>query len=184
MVDRLRLRRDATALLVIDIQERLCAAMEPAALARMVARSRALIDGAAALGLPAATSEQYPQGLGPTIEPIRVALGERFRPVEKVQFSACLLPILEALGARSHVLVCGMETHVCVFQTVRDLAARGVVPHVCADAVISRTAEDRRVGLELCAAAGGVVTTVEAALFDLLERAGTPEFKRASAAVK
>jgi nicotinamidase-related amidase len=184
MEDRLRLRRDDTAVLVIDIQERLCAAMEPRALERVVARSRALLEGAAALGLPVALTEQYPKGLGPTVEPIRAALGERFLAHAKTEFTASLPPVLETIGKRGGVLVCGMETHVCVFQTVRDLAARGHVPHVCADAVISRFEEDRRVGLALCERAGAVLTTVEAALFDLLGCAGGPEFKRISAAVK
>ena len=184
MEERLVLQRDETAVLVIDIQERLCAAMDPDGLSRMVPRCRALIAGAHALGLPLAVTEQYPKGLGPTIDAIQEAVGDGFRPVEKLDFNACLPGVLSKFGSCGRVLVCGMETHVCVYQTVRDLVHRGFLPHVCADAVISRTAEDRRVGLELCAAAGGVITTVEAALFDLLQRAGTPEFKLVSAAVK
>jgi len=88
------------------------------------------------------------------------------------------------LSGKKHVLIAGMETHVCVYQTVRDLAARGVTPVLCADAVLSRADEDRRVGLQLCQDAGARVSTVEAALFDLLGEAATPEFKRVSAAIK
>ena len=77
-----------------------------------------------------------------------------------------------------------MEAHVCVFQTVRDLVGRGVQPFLCVDAALSRTEEDRRVGVELCKEAGAVITTVEAALFDLLGKAGTPEFKAVSTAVR
>jgi nicotinamidase-related amidase len=77
-----------------------------------------------------------------------------------------------------------METHVCVFQTVRDLVAAGYEVHVCADAVSSRTEEHRRVGLELCREAGAVVSLAETAVFDLLHRAGTDEFKRVSPLVK
>lgn len=183
MTHALRLRPQDAALLVVDVQERLCAAMDRDALDRMLARTNAAIEGARALGLPVVVTEQYPKGLGPTHSLVKLRLGA-FRPVEKVEFSAALPDVLAALGERRQVLVAGMETHVCVYQTVRDLAERGYTPRVLADAVLSRAEEDRRVGLELVREAGGRVSTVEAALFDLLGRAGTPEFKRVSAAVK
>lgn len=175
--------RDDAALLVVDLQERLAAAMEPAALERVVNRTRAAILGARALGLPVVFTEQYPKGLGPTLPQLREVLGAQ-APVEKLDFSCVQDPVLQQLGTRSQILVVGMETHVCVFQTVRDLAGRGLTPYLCADAVLSRTVEDRRVGLELCRETGAVITTVEAALFDLLGRAGSAEFKAVSAAVK
>ncbi len=178
-----RLVRGKAALLVIDLQERLAAAMPGPSLERVVNRTRAAIAGAKALGLPVVATEQYPKGLGPTLPSIREALGDA-RAVEKVQFSCALPEVLSALGDRTQILVTGMETHVCVFQTVRDLAERGLTPFLCADAVLSRTELDRDVGLALCGKAGAVTTTVEAALFDLLGRAGTPEFKQISAAVK
>ncbi len=177
------LDRATTAVLIVDIQERLGAAMDSRALERMVRRTVALITGARALGLPLCVTEQYPKGLGPTVAAVREAMpGLAVR--EKSSFSCLADGIPEALAGKSQVLIAGMETHVCVFQTARDLAAIGVTPYLCADAVLSRTEEDRQVGLDLCRAAGGVVTTVEAALFDLLGRAGTPEFKAVSAAVK
>lgn len=106
------------------------------------------------------------------------------RPIEKVNFSCALDEVLTALGGRTQILIAGMETHVCVFQTVRDLAERNLTPYVCVDAVLSRAEEDRRVGLELCREVGAVQTTVEAGLFDMLGKAGSPEFKEVSAAVK
>jgi nicotinamidase-related amidase len=178
-----RLKRDQAALLVVDIQERLCAAMEREALERVINRSNAAIEGAKALGLPVLVTEQYPKGLGPTHAEVKARLGS-FTPVEKLEFTACVPSVAEALAGRKQVLVVGMETHVCVFQTVRDLAERGFEPFLCVDAVLSRSAEDRRVGLELCRDAGAHLVTVEAALFDLLGRAGTPEFKQISAAVR
>ena len=178
-----RLQLENTALLVVDVQERLCAAMERDALERVLARTSAVVEGAQALGLPVLVTEQYPRGLGPTHSVLRLRLGA-LRPVEKVDFSAALPEVLGALGPRRQVLLVGMETHVCVFQTARALAEAGYQPHVLADAVLSRTAEDRQVGLELCREAGARISTVEAALFDLLGRAGSPEFKRVSAAVK
>lgn len=179
----LRLQRARSALLVVDVQERLCAAMDPGALDRALARTNAAIQGAQALGLPVHVTEQYPKGLGPTHSLLKLRLGA-FTPVEKLDFSAAVPPVLEALAGRDQVLIVGMETHVCVYQTVRDLAERGLTPVLLADAVLSRTAEDRRVGLELCRDAGARILTVEAALFDLLQRAGSPEFKAVSAAVK
>lgn len=179
----LRLHKTDAALLVIDVQERLCAAMVEAALPRLVNRTVAAITGARALSLPVVVTEQYPRGLGHTLPAVRAALGEA-HPVEKVRFTAALEPVLGQLGDRKQVLVVGMETHVCVYQTVRDLAARGLSPVVLADAVISRTAEDRQVGLALCKESGALITSVEAALFDLLGTAEAPEFKAVSAAVK
>ena len=178
-----RLQLEHTALLVVDVQERLCAAMERDALDRLLARTVAVVNGARALGVPVLVTEQYPKGLGPTHSALKLHLAD-VRPVEKVDFSATVPEVLSGLGARRQVLVAGMETHVCVFQTVRALAEAGFEPHVLADAVLSRTVEDRRVGLQLCQEAGGRLSTVEAALFDLLGRAGSPEFKRVSAAVK
>jgi nicotinamidase-related amidase len=178
-----RLERDKAALLVIDVQERLCSAMDPQALARVVNRTSAAISGAQALGLPVVLTEQYPKGLGPTLPSVAALVPDR-KPVEKVVFSCALDEVTQAFAGRSQILVTGMETHVCVFQTVRDLSERGLSVFVCADAVLSRTDADREVGLALCREAGAGITSVEAALFDLLGRAGTPEFKKVSAAVK
>jgi nicotinamidase-related amidase len=181
-VNRHKLETADAALLVIDVQERLLAAMPAAARDGLVRRTVAAIVGARALGLPIAATEQYPKGLGPTVKAVRDALG--FAPVEKVEFSGLRPEVLTALGTRRQVLLTGMETHVCVFQTARDLLARGATPYLCVDAVLSRTEEDRQVGLALAREAGAVVTSVETALFDLLGRAGTPEFKAVSNAIK
>jgi nicotinamidase-related amidase len=178
-----RLQLEQTALLVVDVQERLCAAMERDALERLLVRTRAAVEGAKALGLPVLVTEQYPKGLGPTHSALKLHLGE-VRAVEKLDFSAAVPEVLAGLGGRRQVLIAGMETHVCVFQTARALAEAGYEPYLLTDAVLSRTAEDRQVGLELCREAGARLSTVEAALFDLLGRAGSPEFKRVSAAVK
>jgi nicotinamidase-related amidase len=179
----LRLKRDDAQLIVVDVQEKLCAAMPEDPLAAMVARTQALIKGARVLGLPVHVTEQYPKGLGPTL-PLLMDQLPGVTPVEKVEFTGCVAGIVEQLGGRKQVLLAGMEAHICVFQTVRDLAERGYAPVLCADAVLSRSDVDYRVGLELCREAGALVTTVEAALFDLLGRAGSPEFKAISAAVK
>jgi nicotinamidase-related amidase len=178
-----RLARGSACLLVVDVQERLCAAMEPAALERVLARTGAAVKGAQALGLPVLVTEQYPKGLGATHPQLR-ALLEGAPTFEKMEFSAATPAVLEAQAGRTQVLLAGMETHICVFQTVRDLAERGLAPVVLADAVLSRHGHDREVGYQLCREAGGSVRTVESVLFDLLGRAGTPEFKLVSQAVR
>jgi nicotinamidase-related amidase len=177
-----RLERHDTALLVVDVQERLAAAMDPEALARMLGRLGALIEGARLLGLPIAVTEQYPKGLGHTVRSIKERLGD-VPVVEKLRFSALDRTVRERLAGRRHV-VAGMETHVCVYQSVRDLISEGRHPALCMDAVLSRFPVDREAGLELARAAGATLTSVEAALFEMLETAATPEFKRISAAVK
>jgi nicotinamidase-related amidase len=182
---KLKLDRARAAVLVVDIQARLTPAMPPETLARVLKYTRALVGAAKELGLPVLATEQYPKGLGPLVPEVREVLPSP--PLEKVHFSCGADPAfaaaLEKTGRRQ-VIVCGMETHVCVFQTVRDLAGAGYEVHVCADAVSSRTEEHRRVGLELCREAGAIVTTAETAIFDLLHRAATDEFKKVSALVR
>jgi nicotinamidase-related amidase len=178
-----RLDRKTAAVLVVDIQERLTPVIW--GYERLEKYAKAMIMAARELGLPVVCTEQYPKGLGPTMPAIREILPSA--PLAKVHFSCGADPAvakaLEATG-RKQVIVVGMETHVCVFQTARDLAAQGYEVHVCADAVSSRTEEHRRVALDLMRDSGIVVTSAETAIFDLLHQAGTPEFKRVSAFVK
>jgi nicotinamidase-related amidase len=164
------LDRDNTALVVVDIQE----GFRPyASFAGVADASRKLVQAARILEVPTIVSEQYPKGLGHTAP--EVGLDEE-RTIEKTVFSAARADGFD-LGERTQAIVCGIETHVCVSQTVHDLLARGIEVHVPADAVGSRHEIDYERGLERMERAGAVVSTVEAALFELLERAGTPEFK-------
>jgi len=164
------LARDRTALLVVDVQE----GFRPyASFAGVVESCAKLVQGARILELPTLVSEQYPKGLGHTAPEVGV---EDQRRIEKTVFSAARADRFDLAG-RDQAIVCGIETHVCVSQTVHDLLERGIDVHVPADAVGSRHAIDYERGLERLERAGAVVTTVEAALFELLERAGTPEFK-------
>jgi nicotinamidase-related amidase len=169
-----------TVLVVVDVQEKLMATM-PEPRLRDLRRSLHILLGAAReLALTTIFTEQYPKGLGPTDGPLRQEL-EALGAVrcEKMSFSACGADGFEgalASSVRSAIIV-GMETHVCVFQTVRELASRGLAVHVPIDGVVSRRDDHRQVGLDLCARAGATITTSETLLFDLLERAGTPQFK-------
>lgn len=185
MASKLRLDRKNAAVLVIDVQSRLTPAMPQDALPRLVKYCRALIGTAKELGLPVLATEQYVKGLGPLVPELRDILPTP--PMEKVHFSCGADPAfaaaLEQTG-KKQIVVCGMETHVCVFQTVRDLVQKGYEVHVCSDAVLSRTEEHRRTGLELCREAGAVITTAETAIFDLLHVAATEEFRKVAPLVR
>ena len=177
-------RREAMVLLV-DVQDRLASAMPPETLARVLKYGRALLHAARTLDMPIMATEQYPQGLGRTLPEVRELLPEA--PLEKTHFSCGADPAfarkIAAMG-RKQVIIAGMEAHVCVFQTARDLAAMGYAVHVCADAVASRSEEHRMRGLDLCRQAGAIVNTAETAIFDLLHQAGTAEFKAVAPWVK
>jgi nicotinamidase-related amidase len=164
------LNRDRATLIVVDVQEGFRSYASFAGVAEACAK---LVQAARILDLPRVVSEQYPKGLGHTAPEVRL---EGETPIEKSVFSAARADGFDLAG-RDQAVVCGIETHVCVSQTVHDLLERGVEVHVPADAVGSRHAIDYERGLERLERAGAVVTTVETALFELLERAGTPEFK-------
>jgi nicotinamidase-related amidase len=170
-----KLDRQRAALVVIDVQEAFRKAVPSF---DDVARSvTALIHGAEAVDVPIIVTEQYPKGLGRTVAEVADALPDGLEPIEKVCFSA---PEAEGfdLGAREQALVCGVEAHVCVNQTVLDLIDEGVEVHVAVDAVGSRFPESKEIGIEKARRAGAVITNVETALFELVGRAGTDEFKR------
>lgn len=186
MLQYKRLPADRQLLLVIDAQERLVPAMEPDLRARLLGNLVRLGAARKALGFPALLTEQYPEGLGPTVAEVRAVFPD-VQPHSKLCFAASEDPEFEAALtelAPSRVVVAGMETHICVFQTVRDLRLRGLEVCVLSDAVASRTRENFEVGLELARALGAVVTSTEAFLFDLLGRAGSPEFKLISKLVR
>jgi len=164
------LSRERAVLVVIDVQESFRPYRAFAGVADACAK---LVQAARILEVPALVSEQYPKGLGHTAPEVGL-VNEPL--IEKTVFSAARAEGFD-LGGRSQALVCGIEAHVCVSQTVHDLLDAGVEVHVPADAVGSRHDIDYERGLERMERAGAIVGTVEASLFELLERAGTPEFK-------
>lgn len=181
------LKREDTTLVVVDMQERLMSAMPEIESRLAVKNVKILLEAAGILGIPVHVTEQYPKGLGPTIAEIKESAGERFQPIEKVVFSCARSPeFMDALRdlGRSSVLLCGVETHVCVLQTAIDLVNDGYHVYVPADAVVSRKELDWEKGIELMDKAGATVGTTEAFLFQLLERAGTDEFKQISKLVR
>lgn len=171
--------RDDTALLVVDMQDRILAAIADAS--RIIWNTRRLLDGARVLGVPTLATEQYPEKLGPTTP----ALAERLtHPIAKLEFSCrnCR-SLFEPLVERgiSKILLAGIETHVCIAQTALDLLHEGFRVYLAVDAISSRFAIDRDTAFRRLDAAGCVLTTTEAALFEWCAISGTPEFKQISA---
>lgn len=173
----------AAALIVIDVQEKLFRVIHQKE--KLADNLQRLIRGIQVLKLPVITTEQYPRGLGPTISEVARLLSTP--PIPKLSFSCCgnedFLKRLKALK-RTQLLVAGIESHVCVYQTVADLVNCGYEVHAVTDAVSSRTPENREIGFKLMSRSGGVLTSVEAALFELLRVAGSEEFKAVSSIVK
>ena len=170
----MRLDRERAALVVVDVQEGFRKALPDF---EQVAKATAtLVRGAEALGVPVLITEQYPKGLGETAPEIAEALPDDARPLVKTVFSAAEAEGFD-LGGRDQAIVCGIETHVCVNQTVLDLLASGAEVQVVEDAVGSRFPDNKRIGLHKMERAGAVLTSVETSLFELLGRAGTDEFK-------
>jgi nicotinamidase-related amidase len=183
-----RLHPQSTALIVVDVQERLAAVMPEEQLRELERAARILLGAAQLLGVRVLATEQYPKGLGPTvpsIEPLLTAAGAK--KLEKEDFSACGLPAfrdeLSGAGVQS-VVILGMEAHICVFQTARDLIASGYEVHVPLDGVASRRDDHREAGLRLCERAGAVRTTSESVVFDWLGTSGSEAFKTISKLVR
>jgi nicotinamidase-related amidase len=170
------LDRERTALVVIDVQEAFRKAL-PEDFSRVTSAVGTLVAGAEAIGIPIRVTEQYPKGLGHTVPEVSETLPAGVEPIEKMCFSAAEAQGFD-LGGRDQALVCGVETHVCVNQTVLDLLDRGVEVQVAEDAVGSRFEQNKRIGLQKMERAGAILTSVETALFELLGEAGTDEFKR------
>lgn len=179
------LRRDDTGLILVDVQEAFRPVIDR--FDETVRNCGILAAGFGVLGRPVLVSEQYTKGLGHTVAELSGRFPDGVEPVEKLRFSTCGVEAfdtqLAATGCRTWV-VAGIEAHVCVNQTVHDLLAQGHTVHVAADAVSSRAPANRTAGLEKMAAAGAHLTSAEMALFELLEVAGTDEFKAISRMVR
>jgi nicotinamidase-related amidase len=178
-----------SCLVLIDCQVKLANAMPDDVLGRAVRNWIALTEMAARMKLPVCASEQYPQGLGPTLPVLKEALVRVMPPtrwLEKLDFSCCETPLFQqflANGRRTFV-VCGMETHVCVYQTVRAMVGRGLKVHVPIDACVSRAESNWRVGVDLMERAGATLTSTETVLFDLVKRAEGENFRALTKLVK
>jgi nicotinamidase-related amidase len=178
------LSSDEAFLVVIDIQERFRSVQKD--FERMLQGASRLTRACRLLEVPIVVTEQYPKGLGRTVPELRDALGGR-DAFTKTCFSSCgsdeFSGRLRELGRRQ-ALVCGIETHVCVNQTVHDLLQRGLTVQVAVDAVESRNSLDREVALRRMERSGAILTTSEAAAFELLRDAANPKFKEVQALFK
>ncbi|NTV02164.1 MAG: hydrolase [Chlorobiaceae bacterium] len=173
-----------TLLLVVDVQGKLASVVSNAGLVEK--NIGKLIRSGKLLGLPVLYTEQYPKGLGPTVEPLRELLVDQ-APFEKLSFSCCgsdeFMRRLRSTG-RNEILVVGMEAHVCVYQTCIELLDFGYNVHIVTDAVSSRSEENRKLGIRCIERAGGVPTSTEMAIFELLRVAEGDTFKAISKIVK
>lgn len=170
------IRADDSALVVIDMQERLVPAMQ--APARTIRNARTLLRAANAVGVPVLMTEQYPEGLGRTVP--EIAALATTPPLRKMHFSCMEDPdfaaAFRALGRRQAVLA-GMEAHICVVQTAASLLEAGIQVFVVSDASASRTLDSERACIDRLSAGGAGIVTTEMVVFEWLGRAGTPAFK-------
>ena len=182
MSHQFRLKVEDTALLVVDIQEKLLPKIMQAG--EVLRNASFLVNAAKVLGVPVIATEQFPKGLGPTVEPIRGLLTTVW---EKKTFSAVAeggaLDFLKS-DARIKVVVAGIEAHICVMQTVLDLLNQGFHVFVCVDAVSSRYAIDVKIALKRMQQAGAILVTAETCVYEWLETAANPAFREISAMVQ
>jgi nicotinamidase-related amidase len=178
------LDKNNTILVVLDLQEPFLRTIFERE--RVVANSVTLIKGARALGLPIVSTLQYPERMGDMVPEILDALPEDER-IGKTTFSSCGVRTFTervSWAGKRAALVCGVESHICVSQTVHDLLAAGYNVHVAADAVSSRTKANWKIGLDKMRQSGAIITSVEAALYEMLADSKSPEFKQILELVK
>ncbi len=186
MAHPMKLIREGSTLVIVDVQERLFAAMDAEHREEVVKNLKVLAVAARRLSLPILVTEQYPKGLGHTLPELRETLGP-VEPQEKVAFSCCDAEGFSARlkgTKRKQVILAGIEAHVCVLLTGLDLLAEGYTVHVAADAVTSRTQGSWRLGVDQLRQAGAVITTTESVLFQLLQKADTDDFRALAKLIK
>ncbi|MBN1132318.1 MAG: hydrolase [Bacteroidales bacterium] len=180
----MRIEKTNSIGLVIDIQERLIPQIAEQEL--LVKNVQILLEGLQILGIPVLITEQYPKGLGPTLKEIELHLPQN-SPIEKIAFSCCdeqaFLGALQRSG-KKQVIICGIETHVCILQTVLDLLECSYLPVVIADCVSSRKIHDKEIALARMRQEGAVISSYESILFELTRIAGSDTFKTISKLVK
>lgn len=176
----MRIERENTVALVIDYQEKLVPVMYEKE--RLIQNSAILLAGLRQLGIPMLVTQQYTKGLGITIQEIREAM-ESDDYIDKISFTA-FDSVKEQIRDKKFVIVCGIEAHICVLQTVIDLVEAGFVPVVVEDCISSRKPNDKKIALQRMQQEGAIITTYESLLFELLKVAGTEESKRIQRLIK
>ncbi len=167
-----------TALAIVDMQEAFRSSISD--FAETTANIALVAHAAQLLNVPVIVTEQYPKGLGPTAGELQAVLPSARAVIEKTSFSAYGAPEfvaqLEATGAR-HVLLCGIEAHICVNQTAHDLLARGFQVHLLIDCITARQAQNKQLAIDKMQRSGALPSTVEMALFELMRDAHHQQFK-------
>lgn len=176
----MRVLREEAIALVVDYQEKLVPVMKENEL--LIYHSQILLQGLKILEVPMIITQQYTKGLGTTVQAITAAM-ESEEYVEKISFSA-YENVKSQIQGKKFVIVCGIESHVCVLQTVIDLAAAGYVPVVVEDCISSRKKHDKKIALERMYQEGAIITTAESLLFELLREAGTDTSKKIQRLIK
>jgi len=174
-----------TALVVIDVQEAFRSVIPE--FATVASRISTAVRGCQVLGLPVLVTEQYPKGLGPTAEEISFVLPDDHSAFEKTAFSSCgaapFVGRLEEVGAKQ-VVICGLETHICVSQTAHDLLDRGFQVHFLMDCVCSRFEYNKAAGLAKMQHSGVIPSSVEMALFEMMRDSKNANFREIQALIK
>ena len=180
----MRIIREQSAGLIIDIQERLYPFIHENE--QLLKNTAILIKGLQAVGIPILVTQQYTRGLGETVQPLKEAIGTDYF-IEKMAFSCCddsgFMEELRKLGSR-YVIVAGIESHVCVLQTTIDLLENDFLPVVVEDCISSRKHNDKMIAVARMRSEGAIITSYESLLFEVLRYSGTPEFKEISKLVK
>lgn len=176
-----KLRREDCLLLVIDLQEKLMPVIYQNE--NIIKQTNILLKGMQILNVPIVVTEQYPNGLGNTCKEIELSATQSV--YEKIAFS-CMKDeaIKELLTRKRQVIILGVEAHICVFKTALDLLIRGIEVHIVSDAVSSRTQENKTIALQRMQQSGAFIESTEMILFQLLNTAGTDEFRAISKLIK
>jgi nicotinamidase-related amidase len=180
-----QLSREHAALAIIDMQE----AFRPVIpdFGEVAGRIAKAVQGARLLEVPVIVTEQYPRGLKHTAEEILPHLSAEAKAIEKMCFSSCQAEDFQSqLISRNvkQVIICGIEAHICVTQTVIDLLSRGIEVHLLVDCITSRKRESKEVALARLTQAGAVPSNLEMALFEMMRSADSPQFKAIQSLIK
>ena len=178
------LKSENTGLIVVDAQEKLMKVMRDPE--RVTDRILKLLHLARVFHLPVILTEQYSKWLGPTLTPVKEALPE-YDPIEKLDFNCCSVDLFNTrlkATALDNIILVGVETHICVFQTCVSLLEKGYRVHVPHHAVDSRTEDNWNIGLSLMKEAGAIITSAETVIFQIMQKAGTKKFKEMLKVVK
>lgn len=170
----MRIEREQAIALVVDYQEKLVPVMHDKE--KLIHNAGILLEGLHILGVPMVITHQYTKGLGVTVDAITEAVGHSSY-IDKISFSAYQC-VKDEIAGRKFVIVCGIEAHICVLQTVIDLRAAGYIPILVVDCISSRKEADKEIALKRAEAEGAILTTYESLLFELLKEAGTETSKK------